>query len=145
MPKIYFCMVHVKYKTINDLINQFKRKDKLNFQETISDYYDQMNQLKQSNASLIQEDPSSKGAQAFKIIIIIAFNNAWVNVFDDNLADEPQFKMKNNIYCDLFYTTTKNLADEGGENQDLILKTSSFLSFLKRWCNKQKTSCHEKK
>ena len=76
----YFSMMNIKYKTIdgvNKILQQIKRKIEKKFPRKQSDYYDQMNCMRQSNTLHFEEDPSSKSAEKYSFYI------AWSFTFDE--------------------------------------------------------------
>ena len=59
----FFSTTNTKFKTIEGLIEKLQssgEKSKLKFHQNVSDYYDEMNYLRQINTFQLEESPLSK-------------------------------------------------------------------------------------
>ena len=86
-----------------------KEKYEISFDKII-DYYDQMKYVRQNKSYLFDEDPFSEGGHT------IAFETHEAMSLMKVSQTRPQVKCMNITYDDLYYTITKNLSDDGGEN-----------------------------
>ena len=106
--EIWMNMVNTKYNTTEDMINNLqslKSKGKLQFYKNISNYHNEMKNLKFQS----QEDPSSGNAQGVskiyhEVLLLMLF-----------LQTKRQIKNMNNNYYDLYYTVIR-IRDE---NKDI--------------------------
>ena len=108
--EIYFSMMNIKFESTEDMINelqQLKGKSKLKYHQKISNYYDEMKDMRQSNTFII-EDPFDEKAEGLGKI----FHEAFLLLLKF-LQTKPHVKsMKTNFY-DLNFTVNKNLTEDG--------------------------------
>ena len=100
-----------KNNTIEDFIFKLKivkAKTKSKFYRIVSEYYYQMNCLRQR--TIFEEDVFSKNAQ----VIVKIMHEALLLM--KTLQPKTQIRIKNKNLFDWYYTIKKNLSDEGGEN-----------------------------
>ena len=124
MREIHYSMGNTTYDSTEDMINklkQLKGKTKLNFLKKISNYYDEMNNRRQSDNFQFEEDPFVKNAQSVskifhEVVLLMKF-----------LQTKPQLKNMIINFFDLYCTVIRNrdvkeILDDKYENDSINFK-----------------------